>query len=186
MDVCLYVCVRVHMCMFLLSFLFDSWFSHSLILRWHLATSPSDVGGASVPSGFVRVSFSLPSPRSFCDMLFKDTWTRTTRRTCTSWRMRSSLVGRSWLSGADERGRARAPRRARATRPPDSFELLQEVRALEVLRHRVVQPRDHLVDGLLPALLGVLAALDRFEKLFQRLLHNVPEVAGYLKVPHHR
>lgn len=176
-----FACVHMCMCTFLLSFLFrDSVTAWSFV---GILTSPSDVG-ASVP-WLCPCLLSLPSP-SFCDMLFKDTWTRTTRRTCTSWRMRSSLVGRSWLSGADERGRARAPRRARATRPPDSFELLQEVRALEVLRHRIIQPRDHFVDGLLPALLGVLAALDRFEKLFQRLLHNVPEVAGYLKVPRYR
>lgn len=161
-------------------------------------TAWSFVGILTSPNGrrwclcsFVRVSspilaLSFSHVRFFCDMLFKDTWTRTTRRTCTSWRMRSFLVGRSWLSGADKRRRARAPRRARATRPPDSFELLQEVWTLEVLRHRVVQPRDHLVDGLLPALLGVLAALNRFEELFQRLLHDIPEVTGYLKVPHHR
>lgn len=180
----MYVYVRMcaHVYAYVSSVFPVSWFGHSLILRWHLDVA---LGRRWCLCSLALCFLSLPSPRSFCDMLFKDTWTRTTRRTCTSWRMRSSLVGRSWLSGADERGRARAPRRARATRPPDSFELLQEVRALEVLRHWIVQPRDHLVDGLLPTLLGVLAALDRFEKLFQRLLHNVPEVAGYLKVPCH-
>lgn len=160
---CMFVCTCVCVRFFCLSCLIrDSVTAWSFV---GILTSTSDVDGASV-SWLCPCLLSLPSPRSFCDMLFKDTWTRTTWRTCTSWRMQSSLVGRSWLSGADERGRARAPRRARATRPPDSFELLQEVRALEVLRHWIVQPRNHLVDGLLPALLGVLTALNRLEKLF--------------------
>lgn len=176
-----YVCVCMCVCLFRFSRLIQSQPDPSLA-SWRrpwTSTVPPFLGFVRISSPFL--AFVLSHVR-FCDMLFKDTWTRTTRRTCTSWRMRSFLVGRSWLSGADERRRARAPRRARATRPPDSFELLQEVWTLEVLRHRIVQPRDHFIDGLLPALLRVLAALNRFEELFQRLLHNVPKVAGYLKV----
>lgn len=44
------------------------------------------------------------------------------------------------------------------------LQLLEKVRRLEVLGDWVVQPRDHLIDGLLPALLRVLAALDGAEE----------------------
>lgn len=62
-----------------------------------------------------------------------------------------------------------------------SLQLFEEVRRLEVLGHGVVEPRDHLVDGLLPALLGVLAALDGAEELAQGLLYHVSEVSWHLE-----
>lgn len=62
-----------------------------------------------------------------------------------------------------------------------SLQLFEKVRRLEVLWHGVVEPRDHLVDGLLPALLGVLAALDGAEELAQGLLDHVSEVGRDLK-----
>ena len=61
------------------------------------------------------------------------------------------------------------------------LELLQEVGRLEVLGHGVVEARNHLVDGLLPRLFGVLAALDGLEELAQRLLDHEPEVGGHLR-----
>jgi hypothetical protein len=54
------------------------------------------------------------------------------------------------------------------------LELLQEVGRLEVLGHGVVEARNHLVDGLLPRLFGVLAALDGLED-------HEPEVGGHLR-----
>lgn len=56
------------------------------------------------------------------------------------------------------------------------LQLLEEVRRLEVLGHGVVEPRDHLVDGLLPALFRVLAALDGAVKLSQSLFNHISEV----------
>jgi hypothetical protein len=61
------------------------------------------------------------------------------------------------------------------------LELLQEVGRLEVLGHGVVEARNHLVDGLLPRLFGVLAALDGLEELAQCLLDHEPEVGGHLR-----
>lgn len=46
-----------------------------------------------------------------------------------------------------------------------SFELLEEVGRLEVVRQVVVHPGNHLVDRLLPRLLRVLAGHDRLKKL---------------------
>lgn len=61
------------------------------------------------------------------------------------------------------------------------LKLLQEVGRLEVLGHGVVEARNHLVDGFLPRLFGVLAALDGLEEFAQRLLDHEPEVGGHLR-----
>lgn len=63
-----------------------------------------------------------------------------------------------------------------------SLQLFKEVRRLEVLRHGVIEPRDHLVDGLLPALLRVLTALDSAVELAECLLNHVSEVRRNLKI----
>lgn len=60
------------------------------------------------------------------------------------------------------------------------LQLFQEVGRLEIFRHRIIQPRDDLVNRLLPRLLGVLPALYRAEELSQRLLNDVSEILGHL------
>lgn len=63
-----------------------------------------------------------------------------------------------------------------------SLQLLEEVRRFEVFGHGIIQPRDHLVDGLLPALLRVFAALDGAEELTERLLNHVSEIRWNLEI----
>jgi hypothetical protein len=63
-----------------------------------------------------------------------------------------------------------------------SLQLFEEVGRLEVLGHGVVQPRDHLVDGLLPALLRVLPALNGAEELAESLFYHVSEVWWNLQI----
>lgn len=62
-----------------------------------------------------------------------------------------------------------------------SLQLFEEVWRLEVLGHGVVKSRNHFVDGLLPALLGVLATLNGAEELAESLLDHVSEVGWHLE-----
>ena len=50
-----------------------------------------------------------------------------------------------------------------------SFQVFEKVGRPEVLRDLLVETGDNLVNGFLPAGLGVLARLDRLEELAQRL-----------------
>jgi len=59
-------------------------------------------------------------------------------------------------------------------------ELLEPVGRLEVVGHELVEPSDHLVDGLLPRLLAVFLGGDRQVELSQRRLHDEPETFGHL------
>ncbi len=60
------------------------------------------------------------------------------------------------------------PRSGRRT----SFELLEKRPRLEVLGHVVVETRDHFINLLLPARVGVLAQPHGLEELAQRLLDH--------------
>ena len=59
--------------------------------------------------------------------------------------------------------------------PPPSLQRLQEVRALEVFGHIVVQASDDFVDGLLPGLLGVFSSHQGLEELAKGLFYDVSE-----------
>lgn len=61
------------------------------------------------------------------------------------------------------------------------FKLLEKIRRLEVLGHWIVHPRDNLVDGLFPRLLGILATLNGAEKFAQCLLHHKAKILRYLR-----
>lgn len=61
------------------------------------------------------------------------------------------------------------------------FQLFEKVRRLEVLGYGVIHTGYDLVDGLFPALFGVLAALDGAEELAEGLLHHVSEVRRNLE-----
>ena len=53
-----------------------------------------------------------------------------------------------------------------------SFQVFEKVGRPEVLRDLLVETGDNLVNGFLPAGLGVLARLDRLEELAQRLRYD--------------
>lgn len=53
--------------------------------------------------------------------------------------------------------------------------MFEEVGSPEVLRNGLVQAGNDLVDGLLPARLGIFAGLDGFEELAQSLRNDVNE-----------
>lgn len=56
-----------------------------------------------------------------------------------------------------------------------SFQVFEEVGSPEVLWNGLVQAGNDLVDGLLPARLGIFAGLDGFEELAQSLRNDVNE-----------
>lgn len=62
------------------------------------------------------------------------------------------------------------------------FKLLEKIRWLEVFGHRIVHPRDNLVNRLFPWLLGIFATLNGSEKFAQCLLHNKAKILRYLQV----
>lgn len=59
--------------------------------------------------------------------------------------------------------------------PPPSLQRLQEIGALEVFGHIVVQASDDLVDGLLPGLFRVFSGHQGFEELTKSLFYDVAE-----------
>lgn len=65
--------------------------------------------------------------------------------------------------------------------PPPSLQRLQEIGALEVFGHIVVQASDDLIDGLLPGLFRVFSGHQGFEELAKSLFYDVAESFWSLK-----